>query len=170
MESSVDPMFYIVFANIFLMVNELTEEKIEISIREWIDALETGDVEKFLSFFADDAVWLAPEGEFKGQDELKRFFTWVTDINRVQNQKFEDTGIGIVVKGNKAVYEYMWEATVDGNRIKEPGVCCYEFRDDKCVYHRSISDRISGAKQAATGFIDRRAVNAIVDRLERGLR
>ena len=152
------------------MVNKLDEDKIESSIRDVVDALEKNDVERALSFFADDAVWHAPEGEYKGNDELKRYITWLTSTGRVQVQKFEDTGIGILVKGNKAVYEYMWEATIEGERIREPGVCIYEFSDDKCVYHRSIFDRISGAKQGATGFIAKRAANTVVDQLERGLR
>lgn len=148
----------------------MAEEKIESSIRDLIDAVEKNDVERALSFFADDAVWLAPEGEFKGKDELKRYITWLTSTGPSQIQKFEDTGIGILVKGNKAVYEYVCEATIEGTRIRTPGVCIYEFRDDKCVYHRSIFDRISGAKQGATGFIASRAVNSVVDQMERGLR
>jgi ketosteroid isomerase-like protein len=152
------------------VVNELAEGTIESSIRDLIDALEKKDVERAQSFFADDAVWHAPEGEFKGRDEIKRYITWMTSTGRVQIHKFEDTGIGILVKGNKAVYEYMWEATMEGASIQEAGVCLYEFRDDKCVYHRSIYDRLSGAQQGATGFIDKRVVNAVVDRLESGLR
>ena len=150
-------------------MNEVSEETIESSIRDLVDALETKDVERALSFFADDAVWHAPEGEFKGKDEIKRYITWMTSSGRVQVQKFEDTGIGILVKGTKAVYEYMWEATMEGVSIREAGVCLYEFRDDKCVYHRSLYDRLSGALQGATGFIDKRVVTAVVDRLERGL-
>jgi len=75
-----------------------------------------------------------------------------------------------VVKGNKAVYEYIWEATIEGTRIRSPGVCLYQFSDVKCVYHRSIIDRLSGAVQGATGFIGKRAVNAVVNQIEAGLR
>ena len=152
------------------MANKLSEEKNENSIRNFIDALEKNDVERALSFFADDAVWHAPEGEFKGKDEIRRYLTWFASTGRVQIQKFEDTGIGVVVKDDKAVYEYIWEATMEGTRIREPGVCIYEFSDGKCVYHRSIYDRISGAKQGVTGFIAKRVVNSVLDQLEEGLR
>ncbi len=144
----------------------MSEEKIENAIRDMVDALEKNDVDGVVSFFADDAVWHAPEGEYKGKEEIKRYATWLLrgDV------KLEDTGIGLVVKDDKAVYEHIWEATYEGNRIREPAVCVYEFSDGKCVYHRSISDRISIGQQAATGFIETRLVKAVVDRLERGLR
>ena len=150
------------------MVNKLAEENIESLIRGLIDGLEKKDGDKVLSFFADDGVWHAPEGEFRGKVELARYIAWQTSA-RFSDIKFEDTGIGIVVQGNKAVYEYDWEATVEGTRIKMPGVCVYKFRDGKCVYHRSILDRLSGAVQGATGFVGKRAVNAVVDQVETGL-
>jgi ketosteroid isomerase-like protein len=150
------------------MVKKLDEDKIESSIRGLIDAFEKKDGDKLLSFFADDAVWHAPEGEFKGKVELARYIAWQTSA-RFGDVKFEDTGIGIVVKGNKAVYEYIYEATIEGTRYRIPGVCLYQFSDGKCVYHRSIMDRLSAAVQGATGFIGKRAVNAVVDQVETGL-
>ncbi len=89
---------------------------------------------------------------------------------RVKDLKYNDTGIGIVVKDDNAVYEHIWELTSERGHIREPAVCVYEFSDGKCVYHRSISDRISIVQQGATGFIETRIVNAVIDRLERGLR
>ena len=121
------------------------------------------------SAILDRSIWHAPEGEFKGKDEIRRYLTRNTSA-RFGDQKFEDTGIGIVVKGNKAVYEWFWEATIEGTRIRNPGVCLYQFSDGKCVYHRAIYDRLSGAKQGATGFIAKGVVNSIVDESEKGLR
>ncbi len=148
----------------------MSEEKIENAIRDMIDAREKNDVDGVVSFFADDAVWHAPEGEYKGKEEIKRYVTWILSPERLKDVKFKDTGIGIVVKDNKAVYEHIWESTYEGNHIREPSVCVYEFSDGKCVYHRGISDRISGARQGATGFIETRIVNIVIDRLEKGLR
>ncbi len=144
----------------------MSEEKIENAIRDYVDALEKNEVDRAVSFFADDAVWHAPEGEFKGKEEIKRYATWLLRAD----VKVMDTGIGLVVKENKAVYEHIWESTYEGNHIREPSVCVYEFSDGKCVYHRGISDRISGARQGATGFIETRIVNTVIDRLEKGLR
>ena len=148
----------------------MSEEKIENAIRDYVDALEKNDVDRAVSFFADDAVWHAPEGEYKGKEEIKRYVTWLISPERVQDIKFNDTGIGIVVKDDKAVYEHIGELTYEGATIREPSVCVYKFRDGKCVYHRSIYDRISGAKQGVTGFIAKRVVNSVLDQLEEGLR
>jgi len=148
----------------------MSEEKIENAIRDMVDALEKNDVDRVVSFFADDAVWHAPEGEYKGKEGIKRYVTWMISPERVKDVKFKDTGIGIVVKDDKAVYEHIWEATYEGAHIREPSVCVYEFSDGKCVYHRSISDRISGAQQGVTGFIATRMINTVIDQLERGLR
>jgi uncharacterized protein (TIGR02246 family) len=148
----------------------MSEEKIENAIRNMVDALEKNDVDRVVSFFENDAVWHAPEGEFKGKEEIKRYVTWMISPERAKDIKFKDTGIGIVVKDDKAVYEHIWEATYEGAPIKEPSVCVYEFSNGKCVYHRSIYDRISGAKQGVSGFIETRIVNAVIDQIERGLR
>ena len=59
---------------------------------------------------------------------------------------------------------------MEGMPIREAGVCIYEFSDGKCVYHKSILDRISGAKQGVTGFIAKRVINSVLDQLEEGLR
>jgi ketosteroid isomerase-like protein len=146
----------------------MSEEIIKNAIRDYVDALEKNDVDRALSFFADDAVWHAPEGEYTGKEEIRRYVTWMRA--RGEDVKFNDTGIGIVVKDDKAVYEHIWEATYEGAPIKAPSVCVYEFSDGKCVYHKSIYDRISLAKQGSTGFIETRIVNAVIDQLERGLR
>ncbi len=148
----------------------MSEEKIENAIRDYVDALEKNDVDRAVSFFADDAVWHAPEGEYKGKEEIKRYVTWLISPERGQDVKFKDTGIGIVVKGDKAVYEHIWEGTYKGNHIREPAVCAYEFSDGKCVYHRSIHDRISSTRQGSTGFIATTMINIVIDRLEKGLR
>lgn len=147
----------------------MSEEKIESSIRDFIDALEEKDVDRALSFFADDATWYAPEGDFKGKDEIRRYITWLAKGQQLDLQKFEDTGIGILVKGNEAVYEYTWVATFEGTRIRAPGVCIYRFKDGKCFYHRAIYDRLGGAQQGVKGWFGKRAVNAIVENLEKGL-
>ncbi len=148
----------------------MSEEKIENAIREMVGALEKNDVDRAVSFFADDAVWHAPEGEYKGKKEIKRYVTWLISPERVNDVKFNDTGIGIVVKDDKAVYEHIWESTYEGAPIQEPCVCVYEFSDGKCVYHRSIYDRISGAQQGVSGFIETRIIKAVIDQIERGLR
>ena len=79
----------------------MSEMNIETLLRSFLDAYMKLDVDGTLSFFAENAVWQVPEGVFKGK-EAKRYLTWVFKVNR--QIKFRDAGIGLVVKGNKAVY------------------------------------------------------------------
>ncbi len=146
----------------------MPEEKIEGVIRAWGAALETKDVEKALSFVADDAVWMNDEGTFKGREEWKRYSTWLA--KRLGETKFKDTGIGVMVKGNKAVWQFTLEGkTLDGMKFEVPSVCLYEFENEKIFQHATISDRLTFAKQVAKGAVQKRIVNSMVNAAEKGL-
>ena len=146
----------------------MSEETIESVLRAWGAALETKDVEKALSLVADDAVWMNDEGTFKGKEEWKRYLTWLS--KGIAEGKFKDTGIGVMVKGNKAVWQYTLEGkTLDGMKFEVPGVCLYEFKNEKIFQHTTIGDRLSLAKQVAKGAIQKRIVNSIVNAAEKGL-
>lgn len=145
----------------------MSEEKIESVIRSFIEAFEKKDVEKALTFFTEEAVWLAPEGTFKGKEELKRYMTWMNQY--APDLKMRDTGIGIMVKGNKAVYEYIVESSVEGTKYETPGICVYEFSDEKIQYHRAVYDRLSIGRQAAKGWLAKRMVRSFIERAEKGL-
>ena len=147
----------------------MSEEKIESVLRSWGAALETKDVEKALSLVADDAVWMNDEGTFKGKEDWKRYLTWLT--KQFAEGKFKDTGIGVMVKGNKAVWQYTLAGkTLDGMKFEVPGVCMYEFKNEKILQHTTITDRLALAKQVAKGAIQKRVVNSIVNAAEKGLR
>jgi len=147
----------------------MSEEKIESVIRGWRAALEKADVEKALSFVAEDAVWINNEGTFKGKEEWKRYLTWMAKVNT--DIKFTDAGIGIMTKGNKAASQFTIEAkTQDDMKYEVPAVCLYEFKNEKIQRHWSISDRLSAAKQAAKGTVAKRVVSAVVNSAEKGLR
>ena len=108
----------------------MAEKKIESLIRGFVDAFAKGDVETALSFFTEDAVWGAPEGTFKGKEEMKRYITW--SIQVTPDKKFRDAGIGIMVKGNNAVWEYVIEGvTLEGMKFEVLGICVYELSDEK---------------------------------------
>jgi len=146
----------------------MSEEKIESVIRGWRAAIEKADVEKALSFVAEDAVWINNEGTFKGKEGWKRYLKWMAKVSR--DLKFKDAGIGIMTKGNKAVSQFTFEAkTLDGMKYEVPGICTYEFKNEKIQQHWSISDRLSAAKQAAKGSVAKRVVSAVVNRSEKGL-
>jgi len=146
----------------------MSEEKIENVIRGWRAALEKKDVEKALSLVAEDAVWFAVEGTFKGKEEWKRYLTWMARVNA--DLKFKDAGIGIMTKGNKAVSQYTVETkTSDGMKYEVPGICVYEFKNGKIQQHYTVLDRLLIAKQAAKGIFAKRLVGSIVKRMEKGL-
>jgi ketosteroid isomerase-like protein len=147
---------------------EMSEEKIELVIRGWRSALEKKDVEKALSYVAEDAVWMAVEGTFKGKQEWKRYLTWMA--TGIADVKFKDTGIGIMTKGNKAASQYTLEGkTSNGMQFEVPSVCLYEFKNEKIQQHTTIFDRLLFAKQAAKGTGAKRLVGSLVKRMEKGL-
>jgi len=146
----------------------MSEEKIESVIRGWRAALEKKDVEKALSFVAEDAVWFTVEGTFKGKAEWKRYLTWMARVNA--ELKFKDAGIGIITKGNKAVSQYTLEAkTLDGVKYEVPGICTYEFKNGKIQQHYTVLDRVLIAKLAAKGIAAKRLMASLVKRMEKGL-
>jgi len=73
----------------------VSEERIESIVRDFGEAFVKRDVEKMLSFFAEDAVWVSPVGTFKGKEGLRRVLTWDTQVS--PTVKSEPSGIGIMV-------------------------------------------------------------------------
>jgi ketosteroid isomerase-like protein len=146
----------------------MEEKEIENTIRNFVDALEKNDMDRALPFFTDDATWFTPEGTFIGRDEIKRYLAWMS--NALTDVKFTDDGVGIIIQGDKAIYQSISESTYEGIKIKVGNVCTYEFSGDRIKNHWIITDRLSMVKQAAKGPIARMAVNTIVSRMEKGLR
>jgi len=148
----------------------MSEEMIESAVRDFVEAYVKRDVEKMLSLLTEDAVWVLPEGTFKGKEEVKRFLTW--DAQITPDVKLRDAGIGIMVKGNKAVWEWVFEgSTPDGRRCREiPGITVFEFSGEKIQQqHRMYYDRLSMAIQMAKGWFEKKVVGFIVNRWEKGL-
>lgn len=145
----------------------MSEQKIESIMRDFVKAFTKRDVEKAVSFFAEDAVWTTPEGTFKGKEELKRYLTWLAQST--PDLTVTDSGIGIMVQGNKGVYEHIFAGTTEGMRGEMLVMCVYEFSDEKIQHARSVYDRLSLAKQVAKGWFAKRIVNSIVKRAEKGL-
>ena len=70
-------------------------------------ALNKRDADKAASFFANDVVYVGPEGTFKGRQEVKRYFTWL--LGQYSEMKLNETGL--YVDGDVAAHEYVIEAT-----------------------------------------------------------
>ena len=145
----------------------MAEKERESAIRNFIGALEKKDVQAALAFFTDDATWMTNEGTFRGKEEIREYVQWTLDS--LDDLTFAEDGIGILVEGDKAVYQHVYEGTYQGNRIKTYGVCTYQFEGNRCKTHFTASDRLSTARQAAKGLFARRAVAAIVNIMEKGL-
>jgi hypothetical protein len=80
-----------------------------------------------------------------------------------------DAGIGLLVKGNTAVYEYNMEGTYEGKNFVTRGVCIAEFKGEKFQNVRDVNDRLSLAKQTVKGWMATRTINSIVKAMEKGL-
>jgi len=98
--------------------------------------LEKNDTTRALSFFTDDAVWINPKGVFKGKEEIKEYLAWL--FKTVSDMKFVDDGVGIIIQGNKGIFQHILECTIRGSKIKVPSFCTYIFDGQKCKTHRTI--------------------------------
>ena len=156
-------------------MNELSEEKIASVIRDFVEAYVKQDAEKMLSFLAEDVVWVQPEGTFRGKGEVRRLLAWLPKSFWYSRVRVRDAGVGILVKGNKAVYEQTIEGVSAHNRTFEaPAVSIFEFSGEKIQQYRVLCDRMALGKQACGeegfgGWIDRRILGGILSTWEGGL-
>jgi ketosteroid isomerase-like protein len=151
----------------------MSEEEIAGIASDFAEAFVNRDVEKMLSFFAEDAAWVSPVGTFKGKDGLRRVLTWDTQISPIV--KARRSGIGLMVKGNKAVDESISECEYEGKKVEVPGITVFEFNDGKIQHIRLFYDKLSIIKQVTmqytgvTGWFAKKIVNYIVRKAEEGL-
>jgi ketosteroid isomerase-like protein len=146
----------------------MAEQQIKSIMRDYIKVLAARDVEKALSFFAEDATLVAPDGTFKGKGELKRYLTRMGQVT--PDLKVTETGIKIMVQGNTGVYEHVLSGTSEGMKWEALAMCVYEFTGDKIQNLREVYDRLLIAKQTVKGMLAKKAVNSIVNAFEKGLR
>ena len=137
-------------------------------MRNFKDAYNEKDLEKTLSFFAEDADFVNPNVEFKGKEKIKNYFKWVFEIN--SDQKIIESGVKIIAEEDKAVYEHILEGIVEGMKYQILALCIYESKGDKFQHIRSTYDRLSMVKQLAKGPVAKTAVNSIINRMEKGLK
>jgi len=146
----------------------MSDEKIAGIMRDFVKTLGKADVEKTLSFLTDDAVWVNPDGTFRGKEELKRYLKVFAES--MQDVTVTETGNGIIVLGNKAFFEHVITGTMMGKRFEGLAICAYEFSDDKIKQVRTVYDRLLVAKQVAKGWPAKWLVNMIMKQAEKGLR
>ena len=146
----------------------MTDEQMKNAIRGFLQSSTAGDIAKALSFLAADAMWVGPDGTFKGTVEIQRYLTAMNQI--FKDGKATETGIGIVIQGNIGIIEHILSGTMRGIKGQVPAVCIYEFKNDKIQNIRGFDDRLTIAKQAARGPTEKMMVNMIVNSMEKGLR
>jgi len=153
----------------------MSEEKLVSVIRDFVEAIVKRDVEKTLSFLTEDVVWVQPEGIFKGKGEVKRLLTWLPKSFWYSQVKIRDTGVGILVRENKAVYEQIIEGvSAHGRTYEAPALSIFEFSGEKIQQYRTLCDRMTLGKQGCGkqgygGWLDRRILGGILDTWEGGL-
>lgn len=140
-------------------------ERYEGIMHGFVEALGKRDIEKALSFCAEDAIWITPEGMFNGKEDLRRYLTWSSR----NTSAIRATGIEAIVQENRGAYEHVLEGTSEGAKWEVLALCVYEFANDKIRSLRTVYDRLSIAKQVAKGGMARVAVNSIIKRMEKGL-
>lgn len=136
-------------------------------MHDFVAALMEGDVDKALSFCAEDATWVTPEGTFQGKEEIRHYATWMGTA--VVNRKFEKSGIGILVQGDQAFFEHTLEGVYEGENVKWLAMCAYEFSEGKIQEMRTVADRLSILQQAAKGWLQETVISFLVKRAEKGL-
>ena len=141
----------------------MAEQEIANIMRDCVKTLETGDVDKSLSFFTEDAVWVSPVGTFKGKDELRSYLS----TESMQHMTITEAGNGIILQGNKAFFEHVIATTFQGRKLEGLVMCAYEFKGDKIQAITTVYDRLLVAKQAAKGWLAKKLVNSIVKQTEK---
>jgi limonene-1,2-epoxide hydrolase len=134
-------------------------------LRSIHEALNKRDVDKAVSFFADDVVSVGPNGTFKGKAEVKRYF----ELMLHQATEFKLTETGIYAEGNVVTHEYVIEETVKEGKMSSPSVAVAEIKNGKVQRIRDYYDRLAVAKQLAKGVFATRTVNSIINQMEKGL-
>jgi ketosteroid isomerase-like protein len=145
----------------------VSEEEQKIAIRDLNLAFEKKDVDKILSFYAEDATLVAPEGTFDGKDQIRRYWSWQIQLLSEGTSKEMD----MVVRGDELAAVHTIGATMtNGARWQTPVACFYKFTGPKIQRHRLYFDRLSIAQQAARGWFPKRIIGSVTAQMEKGLR
>ncbi len=152
----------------------LGEDRIREILEEYRIAYERGDRAALLDFFADDAVMTLAPGAFRGREGVEGVFDW--HLRDTSSVRLRPLGVGVVVKGNVAVREVVFEATWKGIRYQYPTLAVFEFNGDgkirayRAYYDKlGIEQRIAARIPGIQGWLFRRMVNRLVREGEKGI-
>jgi uncharacterized protein (TIGR02246 family) len=145
----------------------MAEGAVDSILRSFAATLEKRDLEKAISFFAPDALYVTPNGRFKGTAEIRRYLRWMFETN--SEIHVEENGIGILSSGNKVAFEHTVRGTFQGTKWALDMLCAYEFSEGKIKRILTVYDRLAMAKQVAKGWLPQKAVAAIEKASGKGL-
>lgn len=123
------------------------DEKIKSIIRNYIKSFEEKNEKKVLSYFNDDATWIAPQCKFTGKKEIRGYVLWL--FENIEDLTFIDDGIGIMVNGNEAVYQHIFKATIKDVKIKIPSMFIFKFIGNKFCNQRIMSNWFELTKETS---------------------
>ncbi len=105
------------------------DEKIKTIIKNYISSFEEKNVEKILSYFTEDASWIAPQYKIKGKNEIEGYILWL--FENIDDLNFIHDGIGIIVNEDKAVCQNIFKAKVGEVKVKIPTMFIFKLRNNK---------------------------------------
>jgi ketosteroid isomerase-like protein len=144
----------------------VSEEELKTAIRGLNQAFEKKDLDRLLSFYAEDATLVAPEGTFDGKDRIKRYWSWQTQLLSEGTSKEMD----MMVQGDELAAVHIIGATMtNGAKWETPIACFYTFTGPKIQHHKLYFDRLSIAQQAAKGWFPKRIIGSVTGQMEKGL-
>jgi ketosteroid isomerase-like protein len=128
-------------------------------------AMNNRDVDKAISFFADDSSLIVmPGGTCYSKDEIRKYFEKLMKAY----EKFNLRDIHPpVVSGEMATHEYMIDVKLKGGpEGTAPAVVVAEFRNGRITQLRMYVDKLEAAKQLAKGTLAKRTVATVAKRVE----
>ena len=122
-----------------------------------VAAFNTGDVDAYCAFYADDAVLVGPDGTYAGRDAI-------TEMWAASRRSFPDEKLTVnllVEDGDKVVSEFTWTATntgeitmpdgsviaATGKSAEVHGMDVIEVADGKITSHRLYYDLMAAFSQ-----------------------
>jgi len=128
-------------------------------------AINSRDVDRAMSLFADDASYIMmPGGRCSSKDEIRKYFEKM--MKTYEKLLFRDIQPP-VVSGEMATHEYMIDLKLrDGPEGTVPALVVAEFRNGRITEIRQYVDKLEAAKQLAKGLVAKRAVASVAKQVE----
>ena len=132
---------------------------------EFHAALNNRDLDKAMTFFADDATWIVmPGGTCYSKADIKKYLEKI--LKNYEKFILRDVHPP-VASGNIVTHEYIHEVRLrDGREGQIPAVVVMEVSNGKITQMRSYIDKLEAARQLAKGPIAKRIVADIVKQVD----